>query len=180
MRKFTVPVYLIIFASSSSIIVYQQISRPARQTGRPPTSDRPRLTPPPKPMLPGIPEGPKTQNLRNIMGFIDTGVDQDHPQLKGLIAHYRDFTGEGLDDDHGHGTRAVLVAVATYYQLIERSPSTKNDNDRPVATPAPGIAMAKVVGLKPVSAETMEMRKMAAMTWLGSLNPVVVNVSLGD
>lgn len=44
------------------------------------------------------------------MGVIDSGVALDHPQLAGLVVDHQDFTGEGIDDEIGHGT---IVAILT-------------------------------------------------------------------
>src|SRR5262245_6096835 len=68
-------------------------------------------------MMPGVPLGPHVIDKdAPILGFIDSGVQADHPQIKGLIAEEKDFTGEGPGDDLGHGTKVVLVYIAGHYK----------------------------------------------------------------
>ncbi|MEJ2856894.1 MULTISPECIES: S8 family serine peptidase [unclassified Saccharothrix] len=45
------------------------------------------------------------------VAVLDTGYDQDHPELKDAVAVSRDFTGAGIQDDLGHGTH-VAATVA--------------------------------------------------------------------
>ncbi len=48
-----------------------------------------------------------------VVGHIDTGVDAEHPWLKGRIAGWKDFVGDARApfDPHGHGTHtAGLIA----------------------------------------------------------------------
>jgi hypothetical protein len=44
----------------------------------------------------------------------------------------------------------------------------------------PSVAVAKVVGLKPASPETMRRRIMEAQQWLAGLKVAVINMSLKD
>ena len=49
------------------------------------------------------------------VGIVDTGVDADHPLLKGRVKDARDFTGSsvGPADRHGHGTHVSGTVAAT-------------------------------------------------------------------
>src|SRR5687768_6490058 len=42
------------------------------------------------------------------VAVIDSGIDTNHPQLRHLVVKQKDFTGEGLQDELGHGTRVAL------------------------------------------------------------------------
>lgn len=45
------------------------------------------------------------------VGILDTGVAKDHPALEGRVELQQDFTGDGIGDQHGHGSQSAgLVA----------------------------------------------------------------------
>lgn len=50
-----------------------------------------------------------------VVGHIDTGVDEEHPDLKGKVIAFRDFTKDGVEvkayDDQGHGTHTAGTIV---------------------------------------------------------------------
>jgi subtilisin family serine protease len=46
------------------------------------------------------------------VAVLDTGVDQDHPDLKTAIIGTKDFTGDGVEDKNGHGTHCAGVIGA--------------------------------------------------------------------
>jgi major intracellular serine protease len=47
-----------------------------------------------------------------IAAVIDTGCDVEHPDLAGRVVEYIDMTGEGLQDDIGHGTHVAGTICA--------------------------------------------------------------------
>ncbi len=64
----------------------------------------------------GIPEIRKSLNItgRNVViGHIDTGVDDSHPDLAGKILQYKDLTtgSSTPTDTHGHGTHTAATIV---------------------------------------------------------------------
>ena len=120
-------------------------------------------------IIEGVPLGPHEPDENSFVGFIDSGVDSEHPQIKGLVIAQKDFTGEGLGDPFNHGTKVVLVYLQMHFHLndtleIPEYASKENFlNDRP-----PGILMAKVIGRKPVDDATLAKRMDAAYNWLRS------------
>lgn len=44
-----------------------------------------------------------------VVGILDTGIDPNHPELRGKVVAWRDFVGERETayDDHGHGTHVA-------------------------------------------------------------------------
>jgi len=47
-----------------------------------------------------------------VSAILDTGLLSHHPMLRGKIVNAVDFTGEGSEDLHGHGTVVALIALA--------------------------------------------------------------------
>ena len=45
------------------------------------------------------------------VGILDSGMMYHHPLLKDVIVDGIDFTGEGLEDQNGHGTMVTLIMV---------------------------------------------------------------------
>ncbi len=63
--------------------------------------------------LTGVPELHKMTKGRGIkIGYLDTGIDSTHPDFRGGIFAAEDFTGEGTQDDHGHGSHVAGIGGA--------------------------------------------------------------------
>ncbi len=48
-----------------------------------------------------------------VVGIVDTGVDQTHPDIVGRVKAFKDFTGEGEIDNNGHGTHVAGIVGGT-------------------------------------------------------------------
>jgi subtilisin family serine protease len=60
----------------------------------------------------GIPDlWKETRGEGIVIATLDTGVDTGHPALSGTILAARDFTGEGIEDQNGHGTHVAGILV---------------------------------------------------------------------
>ncbi|MFX0061452.1 MAG: S8 family serine peptidase [Candidatus Hermodarchaeota archaeon] len=57
------------------------------------------------------PEGNKGKGV--VVSVVDTGVDEDHPDLKGRVTKVKDFTGEGHFDGIGHATHVAGIIGGT-------------------------------------------------------------------
>lgn len=115
---------------------------------------------------PGIPilKNTKVTMLGVKVGFVDSGIDPDHPQLKGLVSKRRDFTGEGLKDELGHGT---LMALVTISETVNSKSFNTNG--------FPEILSAKVAKR---NGEIEASNVVAAIGWLLSQGANVLNLSL--
>jgi subtilisin family serine protease len=101
------------------------------------------------------------------VAVIDSGVEVNHPELKGRIVESRSFVGDSVADVQGHGTFvAGEIAAAT-------------DNGLGIAGLAPParLLVAKVVrddGSIPPNAEARAIR------WAVGMGAQVINLSLGS
>ncbi|MCG8568726.1 MAG: S8 family peptidase [Spirochaetes bacterium] len=53
-----------------------------------------------------------TQGEGIKVAILDTGIDEDHPDLKQAIIKTKDFTGDGIEDENGHGTHCAGIVGA--------------------------------------------------------------------
>jgi len=55
-----------------------------------------------------------------IVALIDSGIDSEHPDLKGRVVHKRDYVGNGFSDEHGHGTHlaGIVGSKCASYQGV--------------------------------------------------------------
>lgn len=106
-----------------------------------------------------------------VIGIADTGVDPDHPELRGKIVDYLEFTAQGLpaprlkrQDRHGHGTHVAAICsgkrtgIAPQARLKIAAVLTRVDGGNAYGT------VAQVV---------------AGYTWLTNAQVDVINCSFG-
>jgi subtilisin family serine protease len=90
------------------------------------------------------------------VGLIDSGINPDHPQLRGLIAAMRSFTAAAPEDSLGHGTSVAITAMAGGSSGALYSAKVTDDQHRPELDAT-----------------------IAALTWLTEQNVALINMSLG-
>ncbi len=54
----------------------------------------------------------QTQGAGVKVAILDTGIDTDHPDLESAIILSKDFTGDGIEDNNGHGTHCAGIVGA--------------------------------------------------------------------
>lgn len=63
----------------------------------------------------GIPDvWRQTQGSGTKVAILDTGIDTDHQDFTGAIAATEDFTGNGIEDESGHGTHCAGIVGARW------------------------------------------------------------------
>lgn len=99
------------------------------------------------------------------VAVIDSGVDAEHPDLKGVVAGGSDASGAGSPDGRKsigakpeHGT---LVAT----MLAGRGHQPKDSTAKPSSGPEPTTGPDGIMGVAP------EAQILSVSTWLGSTNP---------
>lgn len=102
-----------------------------------------------------------------LVGVIDTGVDENHPDLADRIIAQRDFVGEGPSDFNGHGTHVAGI--------IAGSGAASGGKYKGIAHGA-NLLIAKALGADGVG---LTSQIMAAMEWLVSQGVRIMNLSLG-
>ena len=101
------------------------------------------------------------------VGIVDTGIDTAHPDFTGRISAFQDFTGEGTNDTHGHGTHVAGI--------VGGSGAASSGMIRGVA-PECQFVIAKV--LRGDGSGTQS-DVIAGLEYCARQNAQVVNVSLG-
>jgi membrane-anchored mycosin MYCP len=104
------------------------------------------------------------------VAIIDSGVDAEHPDLKGAVAGGYDASGSGRPDgQQGVGVKPEHgTLVATMLAGRGHQPATPSPSPSASASPAPapsGAAPDGIVGVAP------EAEILSVSTWLGSANP---------
>ncbi|WP_432181363.1 S8 family serine peptidase [Streptomyces sp. NBC_00063] len=104
------------------------------------------------------------------VAVLDTGVDQDHPDLKGRVSAAKDFTDSpsGTDDVDGHGTHTAST--------VGGSGAASDGVEKGVA-PGTDLLIGKVLG---DSGEGSESGVIAGMQWAVDQRADVVSMSLGS
>ncbi|HEY9145229.1 MAG TPA: S8 family serine peptidase, partial [Thiobacillus sp.] len=110
--------------------------------------------------FPGMPLHGKSPENSVLVGVIDSGIAQAHPQLAGYVRACADFSGDGLEDRLGHGT---AVALQLLYANGESNP--------PIA-----ILSAKVTDAQ---GRIRQQAVVDAIEWVAQQGARVVNLSLG-
>ncbi|WP_433272252.1 S8 family peptidase [Actinosynnema sp. CS-041913] len=97
------------------------------------------------------------------VAVLDTGYDQEHPELRDVVATARDFTGEGIQDNVGHGTHVAATVAGrggTYTGVAKGA----------------RLAVGRVCGTQ----DCPESVVIAGMEWAArEVKAKVVNMSLG-
>lgn len=105
-----------------------------------------------------------------LVADLDTGYDQGHPDLQGVVTAAQDFTGSpnGVQDVHGHGTWTASI--------IAGSGAASGGSRRGVA-PGARLLIGKVLG---DDGSGPESQVIAGMQWAVSQHAKIVNMSLGS
>lgn len=103
------------------------------------------------------------------IAVLDTGIDQNHPDVASKIAESRNFTKDpSVQDGHGHGTHVASIAAGT---------GAASAGLRKGMAPGANLAIGKVLD---ASGDGYTSDIMAGMEWAASLPDVdVINMSLG-
>ena len=102
------------------------------------------------------------------VGIVDTGIDPNHPDLTGRIAQMKDFTGQGPNDNHGHGTHVAGIVGGTG--------ASSNGKYKGVA-PECTFYTAKVLSANGSGSTSWVM---AGIEWAVQQGVQVINLSLGS
>ncbi|SDU13168.1 S8 family peptidase [Jiangella alkaliphila] len=71
------------------------------------------------------------------VAVLDTGYDAAHPDLAGQVAGAADFSGNGVQDAHGHGTHVAATVAGT---------GAASGGARPGVAPGADLLIGKVLG----------------------------------
>lgn len=101
------------------------------------------------------------------IAIVDTGIDVEHPDFEGRIANTVDYTGEGADDNNGHGTHVASIAAG--------SGAASDGKYRGVAPEATILAAKVLRG----DGRGRQSDVMAGIEWAVQQGAQVINLSLG-
>ncbi len=101
------------------------------------------------------------------LAIVDSGIDGAHPDLAGRIAATEDFTGEGIQDKHGHGTHCASIAAGSGAASAGRYRG---------AAPGAMIYAAKVLS---ADGQGMMSDVMAGIEWAVGQGVRIISLSLG-
>ncbi|NIK55358.1 S8 family serine peptidase [Kribbella shirazensis] len=101
------------------------------------------------------------------VAVVDSGIDSGHPALAGKVTAAADFTGEGTQDDLGHGTHVASLVAGT---------GAGSDGARHGVAPGVELISSKVLNAQD---EGTTSGVIAGMEWAVEQNADLVNVSLG-
>jgi serine protease AprX len=102
------------------------------------------------------------------VGIVDTGIDPNHPDFAGRIAQMKDFTGEGPNDNHGHGTHVASIVGGT---------GAASDGKYKGVAPDCKYYTAKVLAGNGSGSTSWVM---AGIEWAVQQGVAVINLSLGS
>ena len=102
------------------------------------------------------------------IAILDTGIDQNHPDLMGKVVLAKSFTGESPEDGFGHGTHCASIAAGTG--------AASNGTFKGVA-PGALLLNGKVLSN---SGSGMEDWVIAGVAWAVNNSAKVISMSLGS
>jgi subtilisin family serine protease len=100
-----------------------------------------------------------------VVAVLDTGIDASHPAFAGVNIIERDFTGEGSNDQHGHGTHCAGT-------IFGRTPDGTRIG---VAPGVKEVLIGKVLGAQGGSSDQI----VSAIQWAVENGANVISMSLG-
>jgi len=101
------------------------------------------------------------------VAVVDSGIDAGHPALAGKVTAAADFTGEGTEDDLGHGTHVASLLAGN---------GAGSDGARQGVAPGVELISSKVLNAQD---EGTTSGIIAGMEWAVEQHAELVNVSLG-
>ena len=109
-----------------------------------------------------------TGDSKTVLAIVDTGVDYNHPDLKGRVVTGYDFANDDTDamDDQGHGTHCAGIAAASA------------GNGVGIAGMAPGVTIMPVKVLS-ASGSGSTSDVVNGIIWAVDHGATVVSLSLG-
>ncbi|WP_328897075.1 S8 family serine peptidase [Streptomyces sp. NBC_00236] len=103
------------------------------------------------------------------IAVLDTGIDQDHPDVKDRVLEARSFVpGEDVDDKHGHGTHVASTIAGS---------GAASDGANKGVAPAADLLVGKVLDNSGSGADSGIIE---AMEWAKAEGADVVSMSLGS